>query len=93
MVQIIKKCIYIRLQNTFLFLWGNTGGSDAPGIQCDFVIFLQKERERIKDTCLEKNQAAIPRAAHPTAAVSADDEKCHCHHDVKVPSTAELQSK
>lgn len=40
------------------------GGSDAPGIQCDFVI-LRKERERVKDTCLEKNQTAVAALPFP----------------------------
>ena len=70
-------------QNTFFFSCLDMGGSDIPGIQGDFIILQKKERKRITDTCLEKNQKAIPCSAPAGHPVSAEDEKCHLQQGCK----------
>lgn len=74
MVQIIKNA-FIYIQNLFLFLCLDIGGSDVPGIQGDFII-LQRERERMRlqTPAWRESRKPVPCSAPTCHPVSAEDE-------------------
>lgn len=64
-------------------------GAGVLGIQCDFIILLQKNRGvggRITGACLRETRQAPPRSAPACHPVSAEDGEGHLQGDEKQPA-------
>lgn len=80
-------------QNTFFFSCLNMGGSDIPGIQCDFIT-LQKKREReLQTPALRKTRKPSHAQPQLVTLFLLKMKSVTSIMDAKAPSLAELQNK